>query len=132
MSASPSARAGVVALGTGVTILMHLLLGWGWTLVGGLIVGAGLRRGGWWAGGVVGLLDWTVLVGWSFWSAPTETARMAHTVGELLEGMPGVLFVGAVLGMGFALGAIGGLAGSYLGRGLLAVLSGRGSAAASS
>lgn len=111
------ARLTGVVLGVVVATTLHLLLGWAWTLAAGVLVGLLIRRGGWWAGGLVGAADWALLVGWSFWSAPAETARMVGTVGEILGGMSGVLFAGAVVGIGFLLGAVGGLAGSFLGAG---------------
>lgn len=110
-------RTVVVLLGVATATMLHLLLGWAWTLAAGVLVGLVIRPGGWWAGGLVGATDWAILVGWSFWRAPAETTRMVGTVGELLGGTSGIVFVGAVVGIGFLLGAVGGLAGSYLGTG---------------
>jgi hypothetical protein len=115
-------RATVLVAGVITALALHLTLGWAWTLVAGLEVGAALRQGGWWAGGLMGTVSWGLLIGWSFWNAPAETARMTGTVGELLAGISGVLFVGAVLGIGFVLGAVGALAGSFLSTGVRAWL----------
>ena len=121
---SPSVlRPTVLVVGVIVALALHLTLGWAWTLIAGLGVGAVLRQGGWWAGGLMGTISWGLLIGWSFWEAPAETARLTGTVGELLAGISGVLFVGAVLGIGFVLGAVGALAGSFLSAGVGAWLS---------
>lgn len=116
-------RATVLVVGVIAALVLHLSLGWAWTLVAGLGVGAALRQGGWWAGGLMGTISWGLLIGWSFWVAPAETARMTGTVGELLAGISGVLFVGAVLGIGFVLGAVGALAGSFISAGVRAWMS---------
>ena len=120
---SPSVlRTIVLVVGVILALTLHLTLGWAWTLIAGLAVGAALREGGWWAGGLMGTISWGLLIAWSFWEAPAETARMTGTIGELLADISGVLLVGAVLGIGFVLGAVGALAGSFLSAGVRAWL----------
>lgn len=104
-------------LGTAaLALVLHLLLGWGWTL-GAAVVG------GWWAGrhgwlvGAAGLLvSWGALVVYDYASAPGAVGEMLRAMGQILGNLPGAAVVGLTLLIGCLLGVVGGSLGTQLGR----------------
>lgn len=94
-----------------LSVLLHLALGWAWTLGAGLVGGAWAGRRGWLVGAGGVALGWAALVAYGFAAAPDATVRMARTVGGLFGNLPGAVAVLATVLIGALLGAAGGFAG---------------------
>lgn len=96
--------------------VLHLVLGWAWTLLAGVGAGVWAGRRGWRVGGVAVGLEWLVLVGYNYVVAPAETGAMLETMGGIVGNMPGFAIVAISLLIGVLLGALGGLIGTQLRR----------------
>ena len=107
-----------------LSVVLHVLVGWPWTIAAGLAYGLTGRRLAWLgsAGAVAG--GWAVLVFYTLVVAPAETGRMMQTVGGILGNMPGWVVVAATVLMGGLLGLLGGVTGTVI-RGFTARRSGR-------
>ena len=101
-----------------LALALHLLLGWKWTLLAGVVGGAWAGPGGWRVGAVGVGLDFLVLIVYSYVAAPVEVGNMVETVGGLFGGI-GPLLVVVTLVIGVLLGGVGGALGTAL-RGLFA------------
>jgi hypothetical protein len=110
---------------TVLALALHLVLGWVWTPIAGMVAGFWVGRRGWVAGMAAAGLSWSLLVLYSFVAAPRATAEMASVFGGILGNLPGAAVVGMTLLIGGLLGALGGLAGSSIAR-----LGGRGAGSA--
>ena len=97
-----------------LAVVLHLVLGWAWTLGAGVVGGLWAGRRGWLTGLRGVALGWAALVAWGFVAAPEATVRMARTVGGLFGNLPGVVTILATLLIGAALGTAGGLVGQQL------------------
>ena len=105
-----------VLLCAAVTIAIHLLLGWEWTILGGLLCGWLLpERGGWWGMAAVGGA-WAVLVAFNGLAAPGPVGSMLQTTGTILGNLPAWLVVVLTVLIGILLGGLGGAIGSRLTR----------------
>lgn len=105
----------IVATAT-LALVLHLTLGWAWTLAAGLAGGAWARRRGWLVGTLGVTLGWAVLVAYNFVVAGAAVQTMTSTVGGLLGNMPGVAVVAATVFIGGLLGLLGGVLGGTLRR----------------
>lgn len=104
----------LVVLHALVALAFHLLLGWQWSLVGGVAAGLATPRFGWLTGLIAVTLAWTVLVLYNFIAAPSEMARFLEVTAGLLGNMHQVMLVVSTLALGALLGALGGGIGSIL------------------
>lgn len=99
-----------------LALLLHLTLGWAWTLLAGVIGGVWARR--WGRAMLVGAigvgLDWAVLVGYNLIVAGAETRIMTGIMGALIGNTPGAVVVAATVLIGALIGALGGWMGSQL------------------
>ncbi|GIV59128.1 hypothetical protein GQ464_015365 [Rhodocaloribacter litoris] len=95
-----------------LSLVLHLTLGWAWTLLAGVVAGWWKGRGGWWAGAAGVGLGWLVLVAYNYAVAAAAIAEMTRVVGAILGNLPGFVVVGLTLLIGSALGALGGAAGT--------------------
>ena len=100
-----------------LALVLHVVLGWKWTLLAGVAGGAWAGRRGWLVGALGVGLDFLVLVIYSFFAAPAETGTMVETVGGLFGGIGPFLVVPTVL-IGVLIGAVGGALGTAV-RGLV-------------
>ena len=104
-----------ILIGFGVAVVLHLLLGWAWSIGGG--VAAGLYRAdrAWLAGGIAVGLGWAVFVIHALAVSPEPSLRLFNIMGALFGDIPsafipvGTILVGILLGI-----AGGGLGGSIL------------------
>jgi hypothetical protein len=100
------------------SLIVHLLFGWAWTLVAGVLGGALARRSsavsGWFVGAGGVALGWAVLVIYNFAVAPASTRILVGDLGQLFGNIPGFLLVGATILIGALLGGLGGLLGQSL------------------
>ena len=108
-----------IALTFALSLVLHLTLGWAWTLGAGFAGGFWAARRGWLVGLLGVGLGWAALVGYNAVVAGPTVRRMATAVGGLLGNLPGFAVVIATVLIGALLGALGGAAGTQL-----AVLSG--------
>ena len=97
-----------VLCGGAAALVIHLVIGWAWTLAAG--VGAGFWQGrcGWLAGaGSVGL-SFSLLIAYNFVAAPVPVGRMGAVMGGIMGGLPpAAVFVLTGL-IGLLIGAVGG------------------------
>lgn len=97
-------------------VVLHLTLGWMWTLIGAVI--AGVWSGRSLQGGVIGLgglgIGWGLLLLHSFVVAGGATAVLVRTLGQFMGNTPGEIVVGAMVIIGVILGGLGGLLGAQI------------------
>ena len=70
-----------------LALILHLLLGWAWTILAGVIGGLWKGRGGWWVGGLGVGLSWLWLILFNFGAAAEPIRRMTDMLGGILGGM---------------------------------------------
>ncbi len=101
----------IVLLSLGVSLVMHVWLGWAWSIAGPILGGFLIGKGGGRYGAVILAVSWGMLMMWNFWVAGAESLNMMETMGTLLGRMPAavvplsVLLLSALLGM--SSGALG-------------------------
>ena len=95
-----------------LAVVLHLLLGWPWTLLAGIIGGFwAVRRG--WLVGLLGVgLGWLALMAYHYIVDARATRLMTEQVGGIVGNMPGVAIVALTLLIGLLLGALGGAIGT--------------------
>jgi hypothetical protein len=105
-----------------LSIVLHVLLGWMWTLGAGLVGGLWAGRHGWFVGGVAVGTGWTAAVVYSVVVAPASTRILLDTLaqlfGQMLGNIPDGLIVALTIFIGTLLGVLGGMLGTQL-RGLI-------------
>ncbi len=97
-----------------LALLLHVLLGWAWTILAGMAVGLWIGRRGWLVGGIGVGLSWLGLVLYNVVVAPGPVGRMAETLGGILGNLPGPLVVALTVLIGGLLGAVGGAVGTQV------------------
>ena len=102
----------ILLLAAILSLVFHVLLGWQWALVGGVVAGLGSTRLGWVVGTIAVALSWTVLVIYNFAVAPAEMARFIEITSGLFGNMPGAMLVVTTISLGAVLGLLGGVIGS--------------------
>jgi hypothetical protein len=98
-----------------VSIAAHLVLGWEWTVLAGVVGGLAARRVSGWlvgAGGVA--LGWAALVIYTAGVAPASLRILIDTLEQLAGNIPGEALVGLTVLLGGVLGALGGGIGSLI------------------
>ncbi len=93
-------------------LVLHLIIGWEWTLAAGILFGLMVQRVAWLGGAAIGLLSWGVLLLYSYVVAPEPMGRMTDTVGSLLGGMPAWIAPLLILLLGMLLSMLGAMTGS--------------------
>jgi hypothetical protein len=93
--------------------VLHLLIGWEWTIAAGVLAGALAPE----TGGRSGLISvgaaWGGILLWSLLAAPDASAVLLDVLGGLVGGnTPGAAIVALTLVFGALLGLAGGFAGS--------------------
>ena len=91
-----------------LAFILHLLLGWAWTILAGLVVGLWKGSGGWWVGGLGVGLSWLGLILYNFSVAAEPVGRMTAVLGGILGNLPGLVVIAATLLIGLLLGTVGG------------------------
>lgn len=101
-----------------VSVVLHVLVGWMWTLGAGVLGGAWARSNGWLVGGTGVGIGWTAAVVYTTYTAPAPTRILLDTLGQLfgqmLGNMPDGLLVAVTILIGAVLGVLGGVIGTQL------------------
>lgn len=99
-------------VGLGIAMILHLLLGWAWSIGGGIAVGLYCRSRAWLAGGTAVGLCWTLFIVHAFIVAPAPTIRLMAIMGAMFGNLPGALIPVFTVLAGVFLGVAGGLLGA--------------------
>ena len=91
-----------------LSVTLHLVLGWEWTILAGIVGGIWKGRGGWWLGGLGVGIGWGALVAWTFIVAPAPTMRMIEIIGGIIGGLPALVTPLISVLFGVLLGTAGG------------------------
>ncbi len=95
-----------------VALLSHLLFGWIWGVLGGVLVGWLSPKGGWWKGVLVVACAWAALIGYNFVVAAGPVAEMHRVMADIIGDLPAGAFPLMSVGAGGMIGLAGGLVGS--------------------
>ena len=97
-----------------VSIALHLLLGWAWTIGGGIAVGLYRVDRAWLMGGISVGFGWAVFVAHAFLVSPEPTMRLLGIMGAIFGDVPGIfILIGTIL-VGILLGIAGGALGASM------------------
>ena len=99
-----------------LALAIHLILGWAWTILAGIAVGAWAVQRGWLLGGGGVGLSWLVLILYNMIIAPGPVGRMTETFGGILGNLPGFSIIAITLLIGVLLGTVGGGLGTQIRR----------------
>ncbi|MCY4232725.1 MAG: hypothetical protein OXE59_03135 [Bacteroidetes bacterium] len=99
-------------LGFIVAMLLHLILGWAWSIGGGIAVGLYRAEHAWIVGGIATGLSWAAFVIHAFIVAPEPTQRLMDIMGALFGGIPSGLVPVATILVGIIVGSSGGAFGA--------------------
>jgi hypothetical protein len=94
-------------------LLLHLTLGWAWTLGAGVLAGLFVPKRGWLVGTLGVTLNWAVLITYNYVVAPAATQAMVDTMGGIIGNTPGMAVVAGTLSIGMLLGGLGGGVGTF-------------------
>lgn len=103
-----------ILIGLGIAIILHLLLGWAWSIGGGIAAGLYCQRRAWLAGGIAVGLSWALFVAHAFIVAPEPAIRLVAIMGAMFGGLPGALIPVATVLVGGLLGVVGGTLGASM------------------
>lgn len=95
-----------------LALVLHVLLGWEWTLGAAFLAGIVTPWHGWFVGAAGTALAWAALVLYSFWEAPESTRVFIDVLGDLAGNIPGSSIVALTVGLGALLGGLGGAIGT--------------------
>lgn len=101
---------------TVAAVLLHVGLGWEWTILAGVTAGFWFRRHAWAVGAVAVGLDWMILVLYSYAMDARAVGRMTDAVAGILGNMPAFAVVAITLLIGLLIGGFGGATGAQLKR----------------
>jgi len=105
-----------LVVSAGLSVLLHLSLGWEWTVLAGLAGGLlGPQRGWMWGGSGVAL-GWALLIAGSYMHAPDSLGVLVDFFDHAGGNIPGIMVVGVPLLFGALLGFLGGAIGQTLHR----------------
>lgn len=94
-----------------LALMLHLFLGWQWTLLAGVVYGFYARRLGALLSSLACGLSWAQLVLWNLAVAPFETGNLTEAVGGLLGNIPSWAVVAVTILIGMLCGLLGALIG---------------------
>jgi len=96
------------------SLILHLALGWAWTVGAGVLGGLWVGRNGWFLGAAGTALGWAALVGYTAAVASGPFRVLVDTVGDLAGPVPGIVLLPATVLLGGLLGGLGGGIGGLL------------------
>ena len=97
-----------------VALSIHLVVGWQWSIAGGLLAGVFHTRTGWLTGTMAVGISWALLILYNFVAAPEASARFLVVTGGILGNLSGPMVVVVTVLIGALVGLLGGLMGSLL------------------
>jgi len=97
-----------------VALVLHVLLGWPWSILGGAIAGFASGRTGWIVGAAAVGFSWAILILYNFAVAPPEMARFLRITGGLFGNMSGPMVVVVTVLIGVLIGLLGGTIGGLI------------------
>ncbi|WP_457651896.1 hypothetical protein [Rhodocaloribacter sp.] len=95
-----------------LAVVLHLILGWPWTILAGVAAGVWKGRGGWRIGALGVGLGWLAFVVYDYLVAAGAVGEMTRVMGGLMGNLPGFVVVVVTLVIGLVLGALGGAVGT--------------------
>lgn len=103
-----------IALCIAASLLFHIVLGWEWSLLGGIFCGMMTAKNpGLWGGICVGS-SWMILVAFNLIRAREAVLEMITVTGQIVGNLPGFVIVLLTVLIGSALGFVGALVGGKL------------------
>lgn len=103
-----------IVLTTVLSLVLHLTLGWAWTLGAGILGGALADRNGWFVGAAGVSLGWSAIAVYSIAVAPASSQILLDVLGQLAGNIPGAVIVAITVLLGALLGGLGGIIGTQL------------------
>lgn len=97
-----------------LALLIHLVLGWEWTILAGLAAGGLSPRYGWFVGAAGTALSWTGILIYTFAVAPASTRILLDTLSGFAGNIPGSALVALTVAFGALIGGLGGAIGMLL------------------
>ncbi|MEX0748256.1 MAG: hypothetical protein WD275_09675 [Rhodothermales bacterium] len=97
-----------------LSLLLHLLLGWEWTIFAGVAAGLWFAKSGWMIGGAAVGAEWLLVVVYDYLVDARAIGVMTETLGGIMGNLPGWAVVGFTLLIGLVLGVLGGAIGSQI------------------
>lgn len=96
------------------SLLFHVILGWEWSLLGGIFCGMMIAKNpGVWGAVCVGS-SWLLLIVFNLFRAREAVLEMITVTGQIVGNLPGFVIVLLTVFIGSALGFVGALAGGKL------------------
>ena len=111
---TPRQRTGRILVSLFTALVLHVVLGWPWSVGGGILAGWLFPRGAWWRGAVVVGMDWALLIGYNLFVAYGPVREMHRVVADIAWSSPSWTIPLASVLVGAAIGVGGGLVGSSL------------------
>ena len=99
-----------------LALVLHLVLGWAWTIAAGAAAGLWIGRGGWHLGASSVGLEWLVVVLYNYLVASRAVHLMSENLGSLLGNLPFFVVVALTPLIGALLGLLGGAVGTQIAR----------------
>ena len=97
-----------------LSLSLHLLLGWEWTILAGVAAGLWFSKSGWMMGALVVGGEWLLLVAYDYTVDARAFGVMTETFGGIMGNLPGLAVVGFTLLIGLVIGVLGGAVGSQI------------------
>jgi len=95
-------------------LVLHVVLGWAWSVLASVGGGYFSGRRGWLVGGAALLVSWSAITWFRFLQAPAEVSEMARVVAGLAGGVPAFTTYLLTMFIGTLLGVAGGFLGSSI------------------
>lgn len=103
-----------IALGIAVALALHTVIGWPWSIAGGIFVGWGAQSGSWWKGALVVGTDWLLLIIYNLAVAYEPVVEMHRVLAGFLGELPSWSIPLTSVLVGSVIGLCGGVLGSSL------------------
>lgn len=99
-----------------IALAVHVVLGWPWSILGGVVAGWLEPRGGWWRGALVVGSAWLILIGYNLLVATGPVREMHRVVASIAGNLPAWTIPVLSVFVGLLIGAAGGMVGASLRR----------------
>ena len=109
----PYIRIGLCVL---LSLLLHMGLGWEWTLLAGMAAGLWFSVRSWLMGAAAVGCEWLLVVLYNYAVDSRAVGLMTEAMGAILGNLPGFTIVAITLAIGLLLGGLGGAIGAQVRR----------------